>query len=106
VWTRSTASASAWIARALPSCTDELTVCGAGSIEILAAFFELETQIGHVLFEMGDLNKGIYSKPSLSGKILKLLLARRAPNRLTGRSRLGKLLGISSSEVRALPNLR
>jgi hypothetical protein len=32
----------------------ELAVGGAGGIEVLAAVFELEAQVGRVLFEMGD----------------------------------------------------
>ena len=32
----------------------ELAVGGAGGVEVLVAFFELEMQIGDVLFEVGD----------------------------------------------------
>ena len=32
----------------------ELAVCGTGGGEVLVSFFELEMQIGHVLFEVGD----------------------------------------------------
>ena len=32
----------------------EFAVCGTGGVEVLVSFFELEMQIGHVLFEVGD----------------------------------------------------